>query len=119
MRKLILPSILVLCVLGVLVVAQAQEAMMKPPKVLTMTREVLAWLPCCLPPTRNGVGMPDLRAFRSSITPPTDASIYASRNTSRCPLQDSRPGWIRYFLPVGLLHPLQHAGLARRTPSCS
>jgi hypothetical protein len=49
MRKLILRSILVLCVLGVLVVAQAQEAMMKPPKVLTMTRKVLAWLPCCLP----------------------------------------------------------------------
>src|ERR1035441_7784011 len=24
--------------------------------------------------------------------------VYASRNTSRCPLQDSRPGWIRYFL---------------------
>src|SRR6516162_4136988 len=40
---------------------------------------------------------PDLRAFRSSIVPPTYASIYASRNTSRCP-QDSRPGWIRYFL---------------------
>src|SRR5208282_5760111 len=41
---------------------------------------------------------PDLRAFRSSIAPPTDASVSASRNTSRCPLQDSRPGWIRYFL---------------------
>src|SRR5713101_3792825 len=41
---------------------------------------------------------PDLRAFRSSIAPPTDASVYASRNTSRCPLQDSRSGWIRYFL---------------------
>src|SRR6266851_2023285 len=41
---------------------------------------------------------PDLRAFRSSIAPPTDASIYASRNTSRCPPQDLRPGWIRYFL---------------------
>src|SRR5215469_1046827 len=41
---------------------------------------------------------PDLRAFRSSIAPPTDASIYASRNTSRCPPQESRPGWIRYFL---------------------
>ena len=41
---------------------------------------------------------PDLRAFRSSISPPTDASVYASRNTSRCPLQDSRSGWIRYFL---------------------
>src|ERR1035437_9552512 len=41
---------------------------------------------------------PDLRAFRSSIAPPTDASIYASRNTSRCSRQDSRSGWIRYFL---------------------
>src|SRR5271156_1228776 len=41
---------------------------------------------------------PDLRAFRSSIAPPTDASVYASRNTSRCSLQDSRSGWIRYFL---------------------
>jgi len=41
---------------------------------------------------------PDLRAFRSSIAPPTGASVYASRNTSRCPQQDSRSGWIRYFL---------------------
>src|SRR5216684_9300271 len=41
---------------------------------------------------------PDLRAFRSSIAPPTGASVYASRNTSRCPRQDSRSGWIRYFL---------------------
>src|ERR1700737_1540780 len=41
---------------------------------------------------------PDLRAFRSSIAPPTDASVYASRNTSRCSPQDSRSGWIRYFL---------------------
>src|SRR5882724_9816499 len=46
---------------------------------------------------------PDLRAFRSSIAPPTDASVYASRNTSRCPLQDSRSGWIRYFLPCRAL----------------
>src|SRR3989442_14855058 len=36
--------------------------------------------------------------YRSSIAPPTDASVYASRNTSRCRPQDSRPGWIRYFL---------------------
>ncbi len=41
---------------------------------------------------------PDLRAFRSSIAPPTGAAVYASRNTSRCPQQDSRSGWIRYFL---------------------
>jgi len=26
------------------------------------------------------------------------SSVYASRNTSHCPLQDSRSGWIRYFL---------------------
>ena len=41
---------------------------------------------------------PDLPVFRSSITPPTNASAYASRDTSRCPMQDSRSGWIRYFL---------------------
>jgi hypothetical protein len=41
MRKLILPSMLVFCALTVVAIAQAEEAMMKPPKVLTMTREVL------------------------------------------------------------------------------
>jgi hypothetical protein len=41
---------------------------------------------------------PDLRAFRSSIAPPTDASVYASNDTSQCRPQDSRSGWIRYFL---------------------
>src|SRR5262249_37687775 len=34
-------------------------------------------------------------AFRSSIARPTDTSVYASNGTSRCHLQDSRPGWIR------------------------
>src|SRR6266436_8010541 len=37
-------------------------------------------------------------AFRSSIARPTDTSVYASSHTSRCGLQDSRPGWIRCFL---------------------
>jgi hypothetical protein len=46
---------------------------------------------------------------------PTDTSVYASTDTSRCRLQDSRPGWIRYSFPVGLFHSLQHAGLSRRT----
>src|SRR6266436_4249365 len=32
------------------------------------------------------------------MAPPTDASVYASSGASRCRLQDSRPGWIRYFL---------------------
>src|SRR5208337_609178 len=34
-------------------------------------------------------------AFRSSISRPTDTSVYASNDTSRYHLQDSRPGWIR------------------------
>src|SRR5689334_10197482 len=33
--------------------------------------------------------------FRSSIARPTNTSVYASTGTSRCRLQDSRPGWIR------------------------
>src|ERR1700682_2593584 len=33
-----------------------------------------------------------------SSTRPTDASVYASNDTSRCRPQDSRSGWIRYFL---------------------
>ena len=59
------------------------------------------------------------RAFRSSIARPTDTSVYASSETPRCRLQDSRTGWIRCSpFPVGLFHPLQHAGLSRRSPSC-
>src|SRR6266852_1937008 len=36
-------------------------------------------------------------AFRSSIARPADTSVYASSDTSRHRLQDSRPGWIRCF----------------------
>src|ERR1035437_9061932 len=56
-------------------------------------------------------------SFRSSIAQPTDASVYASPAASRRPVQDSRSGWSRFSFPVGLFHPLQHAGLSRRTPS--
>src|SRR5438034_10712680 len=55
--------------------------------------------------------------FRSSITRPTDALVYASTATSRSQPQVSGSGWIRYSFPVGLFHPLQHAGLTRRTPT--
>src|SRR5229473_2174036 len=37
-------------------------------------------------------------AFRSSIARPTNTSVYASSDTSRYHLQDSRPGWIRCLL---------------------
>src|SRR6267378_1290472 len=54
--------------------------------------------------------------FRSSIARPTDALIYASTNASQRPPQDSGSRWSRFSFPVGILPPLQHAGLTRRTP---
>src|SRR6266446_7169013 len=58
----------------------------------------LAWLPCCLPPTRNEVGILIYGLFAAQLPRPPMPLVYASRNTSRCPPQDSRSGWIRYFL---------------------
>src|ERR1700730_286875 len=58
----------------------------------------LAWLPCCLPPTRNEVGILIYGLFAAQSPRPPMPLVYASGNTSRCPLQDSRSGWIRYFL---------------------
>ena len=46
----------------------------------------------------EGSQHPVLPALRSSIARPTNAPVYASSDTSRCPLQDSTSGWIRYFL---------------------
>ena len=62
---------------------------------------------------------PDPSAFRSSIARPTDTSVYASSDTSRCsPARlEARMDSLLSF-PVGLFHPLQHAGLSRRTPIC-
>ena len=53
---------------------------------------VVAVLPSSLP-ERSRHPVPS--AFRSSIARPTDTSVYASSDTSRRHLQDSRPGWIR------------------------
>jgi len=52
----------------------------------------------------EGSRHPVLPAFRSSITPPTNASVYASSDTSRSHPQDSRSGCIRYFLSCRDLH---------------
>ena len=52
---------------------------------------------------------PDLSFSRLNV-PPADASVYASPTASQRPAQDSRSGWIRFSFPVGLFHPLQHAG---------
>src|SRR2546428_10692886 len=60
----------------------------------TATREI-AWLPYCLPPSRKGVGILIHRLFEAQSPGPLVPLVYASRDTSRCPLQDSRPGWSR------------------------
>src|SRR5215469_218671 len=41
---------------------------------------------------------PDQPTFRSSITRPTNASVYASPHTSRCATHDLRSGWSRLLL---------------------
>src|SRR5579859_279306 len=63
----------------------------------------LAWLPFCLPPTRNEVGILIYGLFAAQSPRPPMPLVYASRNTLRCPLQDSRSGWIRYLLSCGAL----------------
>jgi hypothetical protein len=47
----------------------------------------------------------DQVTFRSSIAGPTGFTVYASTNTSRCRLQDSRPEWSRCLLSCRGLAP--------------
>src|SRR5712692_2067352 len=70
--------------------------------------------PYCLPPLRMGSASL-IDPFRSSIARPTDTLVYASTAPSRTPPQDSGSRWSRFSFLVGLFHPLQHAGLSRRT----
>src|ERR1043166_7733792 len=54
-----------------------------------------AWLPCCLPPSRKGVGILIHRLFEAQSPGPPVPLVYASGVVSRSRLQDSRPGWSR------------------------
>src|SRR5439155_6375694 len=76
----------------------------------------LAWLPCCLPPTRNEVGVLIYGLFAAqSPRPPMPLSpLQETPRDVPCKTR-GQDGFATSF-PVGLLHPLQHAGLARRTP---
>ena len=62
---------------------------------------------------------PDPSAFRSSIARPTGTSGLRFRGQLTLPPArlEARMESLLSF-PVGLLHPLQHAGLSRRTPGC-
>ena len=54
--------------------------------------------PAMLPSSSEIEFSAPVRLFRSSIARRTDTPIYASTSTSRCPLQDSGPRWIRSLL---------------------
>src|SRR5205807_4587273 len=78
----------------------------------------LAWLPCCLPPTRNEVGILIYGLFAAqSPRPPMPLSTLQETPRDVPSKTRGQDGFATSF-PVGLLHPLQHAGLSRRTPGC-
>src|SRR5467141_3846740 len=78
----------------------------------------LAWLPCCLPLTRNEVGILIYGLFAAqSPRPPMPLSTLQETPRDVPSKIRGQDGFASSF-PVGLLHPLQHAGLARRTPGC-
>src|ERR1700704_4367790 len=77
----------------------------------------LAWLPFCLPPTRNGVGILIYGLFAAqSPRPPMPLSTLQETPRDVSSKTRGQDGFATSF-PVGLLHPLQHAGLSRRSPS--
>src|SRR5712692_3314209 len=78
----------------------------------------LAWLPCCLPPTRNEVGVLiyGLFAAQSPRPPMPLSTLQETSHDVPCKTR-GQDGFATSF-PVRLLHPLQHAGLSRRSPIC-
>src|SRR5215472_9536222 len=77
-----------------------------------------AWLPCCLPPTRNEVGILIYGLFAAqSPRPPMPLSTLQETPRDVPSKTRGQDGFATSF-PVGLLHPLQHAGLSLRSPVC-
>src|SRR5882724_3603445 len=75
----------------------------------------LAWLPCCLPLTRNEVGILIYGLFAAqSPRPPMPLSTLQETPRDLPSKTRGQDGFATSF-PVGLLHPLQHAGLSRRS----
>jgi hypothetical protein len=78
----------------------------------------IAWLPCGLPPTLNEVGVLiyGLFAAQSPRPPMPLSTLQASPRDDACKTR-GQDGFATSF-PVGLLHPLQHDGLSRRSQDC-
>src|SRR5438094_9998051 len=79
----------------------------------------LAWLPCCLPPTRNEVGILiyGLFAAQSRRRPMPLSTLHETPHD--VPRKTRGQEGFATCCSVGLLHPLQDAGLSRSTPNCT
>jgi hypothetical protein len=70
-----------------------------------------------LPSPLWGKGRRPDGSFRSSIAPPTDALVYFKPRLATVPARPSQgQDGAALSFRVGFFHPLQHSGLARRTP---
>src|SRR5258708_526402 len=78
----------------------------------------LARLPYCLPPTLNGVGILIYGLFAAQWPRPPVPLSTLQETPHDVPCKTRGQDGFATSFPVGLLHPLQHAGLTRRTPVC-
>src|SRR6202167_1680691 len=79
------------------------------------TRDLTRLADVAFPLTEKG--RHSVACFRSSMIPPASPLSTLRYDPSRDHRQDSRPEWSRFSFSVGLSHPLQCAGLSRRSLS--
>ncbi len=79
------------------------------------TRDLARLADVAFPLTEKG--RHSVACFRSSMIPPASPLSTLRYDPSRDHRQDSRPEWSRFSFSVGLSHPLQCAGLSRRSLS--
>src|SRR2546422_9473566 len=77
-----------------------------------------ARLSYCLPPTRNGVGTLIYGLFAAQLPRPPMPLSTLQETPHDAPRKTRGQDGFATSFPVGLLHPLQHAGLSRRSPVC-
>src|SRR6266478_2321021 len=76
----------------------------------------LAWLPCCLPPTRTESASCSFGFSKLNSPAHRYLCLRFKRDLAIPPARlEARMDSLLSF-PVGLFHPLQHAGLSRRSP---
>src|SRR5215813_8177026 len=78
----------------------------------------ITWLSCCLPPL--GMESASCSIGFSKLNSPAHRYLYLrfKRYHTMPPARFEAKMESLLSFPVGLFHPLQHAGLARRSPDC-